>query len=175
MGGIGALIGAVLMGRSRAPRRPVTWIYLWWTLATLAVAGYGLATRAWGLALAAYFVYGAEAVGAVVWATLKQVRVPNSMLGRVSSIDWCLSSALLPLSYALTVPWPIFSVCVPRWWLLEPRAPPSHLGSSSSPVCGRARRRCLRPSFSRAHSPSPVAEASGHGRPRPTARPSAGS
>ena len=26
------------------------------------------------------------------------------MLGRVSSIDWCLSSALLPLSYALTVP-----------------------------------------------------------------------
>jgi hypothetical protein len=26
------------------------------------------------------------------------------MLGRVSSIDWCISSALLPLSYALTVP-----------------------------------------------------------------------
>jgi hypothetical protein len=26
------------------------------------------------------------------------------MLGRVSSIDWCLSSALLPLSYALTIP-----------------------------------------------------------------------
>ncbi len=104
VGGIGALIGAVLMGRSRAPRRPVTWIYLWWTLATLAVAGYGLATRAWGLALAAFVVYGAEAVGAVVWATLKQVRVPNSMLGRVSSIDWCVSTALLPLSYALTVP-----------------------------------------------------------------------
>jgi hypothetical protein len=26
------------------------------------------------------------------------------MLGRVSSIDWCISTALLPLSYALTVP-----------------------------------------------------------------------
>jgi len=103
-GGVGALIGAVLMGRAREPRRPVTWIYAWWTIATLAVAGYGLATHAWGLALAAFVVNGGEAVGAVVWATLKQRRVANSMLGRVSSIDWCISTALLPLSYALTAP-----------------------------------------------------------------------
>lgn len=103
-GGVGALIGAVLMGRAREPRRPVTWIYAWWTIATLAVAGYGLATHAWGLALAALVVNGGEAVGAIVWATLKQRRVPNSMMGRVSSIDWCISTALLPLSYALTAP-----------------------------------------------------------------------
>ena len=32
--------------------------------------------------------------------TVKQRRVVNSMLGRVSSIDWCISTALLPLSYA---------------------------------------------------------------------------
>jgi len=104
VGGIGALIGAVLMGRSKQPRRPMTWIYLWWTLATIAVAGFGLATKAWGLALAAFVVFGAEAIGTVVWATIKQQRVPNSMLGRVSSIDWCVSTALLPLSYVLTVP-----------------------------------------------------------------------
>jgi len=103
-GGVGALVGAVLMGRAREPRRPVTWIYAWWTVATLAVAGYGLATHAWGLALAALVVNGGEAVGAVVWATLKQRRVANSMLGRVSSIDWCVSTALLPLSYAVTAP-----------------------------------------------------------------------
>jgi len=30
--------------------------------------------------------------------------VVNSMLGRVSSIDWFVSTALLPLSYAITVP-----------------------------------------------------------------------
>jgi len=53
VGGVGALIGAALMGRAREPRRPVTWIYAWWTVATLAVAGYGLARQAWGLALAA--------------------------------------------------------------------------------------------------------------------------
>ena len=103
-GGVGALVGAVLMGRAREPRRPVTWIYAWWTVATLAVAGYALARGAWGLALAALVVNGGEAVGAVVWATLKQRRVANSMLGRVSSIDWFVSTALLPLSYALTAP-----------------------------------------------------------------------
>lgn len=104
VGGVGALIGAVAMGRAREPRRPVTWIYAWWTVATLAVGGYGLARHAWGLALAALVVNGGEAVGAVVWATLKQRRVPNSMMGRVSSIDWCVSTALLPLSYAVTAP-----------------------------------------------------------------------
>jgi hypothetical protein len=30
--------------------------------------------------------------------------VANNMLGRVSSIDWAISTALLPLSYALTAP-----------------------------------------------------------------------
>jgi hypothetical protein len=49
-------------------------------------------------------VNGAEVAGAVLWTTVKQRRVVNSMLGRVSSIDWCISTALLPLSYALTAP-----------------------------------------------------------------------
>ncbi|MFZ0171998.1 MAG: MFS transporter [Acidimicrobiales bacterium] len=103
-GGVGALIGAAATGRRGRPRRPMTFIYGWWTLATLAVAGYGLARSDWGLAAAAFVVNGAEAVGAVVWATVKQHRVANEMLGRVSSIDWCISTALLPLSYALTAP-----------------------------------------------------------------------
>jgi len=104
VGGVGALIGAVVSGRRRQPRRAMVWIYVCWAVATLAVAGYGLATNAVGLASAALVVNGAEAAGTVVWATLKQKRVANSMLGRVSSIDWCISTALLPLSYALTAP-----------------------------------------------------------------------
>ncbi len=100
--GLGALIGAFLMSRAREPGRPVTWIYSWWTVATLGVAGYGLATDTWGLVLAALVINGAEAIGAITWVTLKQRQVPNSMLGRVSSIDWLVSTALLPLSYALT-------------------------------------------------------------------------
>ncbi len=103
-GGVGALIGAVAMGRAREPRRPMTWIYLWWALATLGVAGYGLFEEMWGLVVAALVINGAEAIGAVVWVTTKQRRVPRAMLGRVSSVDWMVSTALLPLSYALTPP-----------------------------------------------------------------------
>ena len=103
-GGVGALVGAVAMGRAREPRRPITWIYGWWTVATLGVAGYGVFEKMWGLVLASVVVNGAEAIGAVVWVTLKQRRVPIAMLGRVSSIDWLVSTALLPLSYALTPP-----------------------------------------------------------------------
>ena len=103
-GGVGALIGAVLMGTRRERRRPMMWIYGWWTLATLGVAGYGVATGMGELVLAALVVNGAEVAGAVAWATLKQRQVPNSMMGRVSSIDWFVSTALLPLSYAVTAP-----------------------------------------------------------------------
>jgi hypothetical protein len=103
-GGAGALVGAVSAGLRPQPRHPMPWVYGWWALATLAVAGYGLATGARGLAAAAVVVNGAEAVGTVAWATVKQRLVPNAMLGRVSSIDWCISTALLPLSYALTAP-----------------------------------------------------------------------
>ena len=99
-GGVGALVGAVAMGRSNGPRRPMTWIYLWWTVATLGVAGYGLFEEMWGLVVASLVINGAEAVGAVVWMTTKQRRVPRAMLGRVSSVDWLVSTALLPLSYA---------------------------------------------------------------------------
>jgi MFS family permease len=115
-GGVGAVTGAVLTARRSYPKRPILWIYGWWTLATLAVAGYGLATNSWGLAGAALVVNGAEAVGTVIWATLKQRRVANTMLGRVSSIDWCISTALLPLSYALTAP--VANILGPRQTLV---------------------------------------------------------
>jgi hypothetical protein len=58
----------------------------------------------WELVLVSFVLNGAEVMGAVVWVTLKQRRVVNSMMGRVSSIDWFVSTALLPLSYAITVP-----------------------------------------------------------------------
>ena len=111
----GPLPGAILLAGGH-PQRPMIVDIRLVGLATLAVAGYGLATNAWGLAAAAVVVNGAEAVGAVVWATLKQRRVANSMLGRVSSIDWCISTALLPLSYALTAP--IASILGPRQTLV---------------------------------------------------------
>ena len=92
------------MGRHGHPRRDVTVMYLTWTLATLAMVGYGIATAAWQLMLACLVFNALEAAGTIIWATIKQRHVPGSMLGRVSSLDWLISIALLPLSFALTAP-----------------------------------------------------------------------
>jgi MFS family permease len=103
-GGLGAVGAAALMGQRGHPRRDVTFMYATWTLATVAVAGYGLATVAWQLMLACLVFNALEAAGTIVWATIKQRHVPGTMLGRVSSLDWLISIGLLPLSFALTAP-----------------------------------------------------------------------
>jgi MFS family permease len=103
-GGLGAVLAAVTVAQAGLPKSFITFMYATWTLATLAVAGYGLANHAWQLALACAVVNGLEAAGTVAWATAKQRLIPNGMLGRVSSVDWFVSIALLPLSYALVAP-----------------------------------------------------------------------
>lgn len=103
-GGLGSVACAVALGRRAMPRRDITFMYLVWTLATLAVAGYGLSASVWQLMLACMVFNGFETAGTIVWATMKQRHVPASMLGRVSSLDWLISIGLLPLSFALTGP-----------------------------------------------------------------------
>lgn len=103
-GGIGAIAAALAVGQRGVPRRYMPFIYVTWTLATLAVAGYGLATASWHLAIACALVNGLEAAGTIAWATAKQRLVPEELLGRVSSVDWFISIALVPLSYALAAP-----------------------------------------------------------------------
>ena len=103
-GGVGSVLCALLMGQTGLPRRSITFMYVAWTAATFAVAGYGLATSVWQL-MAACFVFNAlETAGTIVWATAKQTHVPTALLGRVSSLDWLISIGLLPLSFALTGP-----------------------------------------------------------------------
>jgi hypothetical protein len=53
----------------------------------------------------ALFIVGVLFDGAqVVWGTLLQRRVPPSMLGRVSSLDFFVSLALMPISMAVAGP-----------------------------------------------------------------------
>jgi MFS family permease len=103
-GGLGSLACALVVGQVGLPRRTITFIYVVWTLATLAVAGYGLATGLWGLMLASVAFNTLETAGTIAWITAKQRHVPAALLGRVSSLDWLISIGLLPLSYALTGP-----------------------------------------------------------------------
>jgi MFS family permease len=103
-GGIGSVGCAVVIGQRGLPRRDITFMYVTWTLATLAVAGYGLASAVWQLMLASLAFNAFETAGTIVWATAKQRHVPAALLGRVSSLDWLISIGLLPLSFALTGP-----------------------------------------------------------------------
>lgn len=103
-GGLSSMLCAVGLGRFGLPRRGITFMLIVWTLATLAVAGYGAANAIWQLMLASAIFNGLETAGTIVWATTKQRHVPTALLGRVSSLDWLISVGLLPLSFALTGP-----------------------------------------------------------------------
>jgi DHA3 family tetracycline resistance protein-like MFS transporter len=103
-GGLGSLLCALAVGQRGLPRRDITFMYCTWTLATLAIAGYGLAHALWGLMLASVAFNSLETAGTIAWVTAKQRHVPAALLGRVSSLDWLISIGLVPLSFGLTGP-----------------------------------------------------------------------
>jgi len=103
-GGAGSVACALAIGRRGLPRRDITVMYAAWTVGTLAVAGYGVATAVWQLMVASLVFNGLETAGTIIWATTKQRQVPSRLLGRVSSFDWLISTGLMPLSLALTGP-----------------------------------------------------------------------
>lgn len=104
LGGIGAMFAAVVMGNRQMPRRHMTFMYVVWTVSTLMVAGYGIATMPWQFMAFAFAFNALESAGLIVWITTKQRLVPSRLLGRVSSFDWFISIGLVPLSYAFAGP-----------------------------------------------------------------------
>ncbi|MGW7429437.1 MFS transporter [Streptomyces sp. NPDC054861] len=100
VGSVGYLLGALTADRMR-PRRPIL------------AANLGLATYALPLALLALpapapvtiAAYGIAQAGlgflSPVWETAVQEAVPAHALARVTSYDWLLSLAAMPLGYAL--------------------------------------------------------------------------
>jgi DHA3 family tetracycline resistance protein-like MFS transporter len=103
-GGVGSVVAALAVGQRGLPTRDITCMYVFWTLATLAIAGYGLAHALWAVMLACLAFNALETAGTIIWATAKQRHVPAQLLGRVSSLDWLISIGLLPVSFALTGP-----------------------------------------------------------------------
>jgi DHA3 family tetracycline resistance protein-like MFS transporter len=104
MGGIGAMLAAVVMSNRGMPRRHITFMYVAWTVSTLMVAGYGFAHLPWQVMLFSFGFNALESAGLIVWITTKQRLVPDRLLGRVSSFDWFISIGLVPLSFVFTGP-----------------------------------------------------------------------
>jgi DHA3 family tetracycline resistance protein-like MFS transporter len=103
-GGLGSVAAALAVGPLGLPRRFITWLYLGWSLGTLNVAVFAVADLPWQFMAAAFAGGALEALGNVIWGTLLGQRVPGRLLGRVSSVDWQVSVALVPLSFAITAP-----------------------------------------------------------------------
>lgn len=104
MGGLGAVAASVFVAQRGMPTRNMTFIYVAWTLSTLAVAGYGFARAPWQAMVACFLFNAFESAGLIVWLTTKQSLVPTRLLGRVSSLDWFISIGLMPVSYAMAGP-----------------------------------------------------------------------
>jgi DHA3 family tetracycline resistance protein-like MFS transporter len=68
------------------------------------MAVFGLMTELWQGLVVEFFMAGLFQIGQVIWTTLLQQLVPRTLLGRVSSLDWLVSTGLVPVSFALTGP-----------------------------------------------------------------------
>ena len=104
-GGLGSVAAALFFGqRGSLPRRPVTALYLAWAIAMFGTAGFGLVTGVWQAMIVALATEACITILIVIWFTLVQRLVPQDLLGRVSSLDWMISIAGVPLSFAIVGP-----------------------------------------------------------------------
>lgn len=102
--GAGSVLGSLVISSMRMPRRYLTVMNLAWGLGCLPLVVIGFTNQVWLMAIAVFIVGFFFALGGVIWGTLLQRRVPPHMLGRVSSLDFFVSLALMPISMALAGP-----------------------------------------------------------------------
>ena len=72
--------------------------------APLPLALIGITDQLWVMVAAAFAVGFTVSAAMVIWGTLLQRRVPPHLLGRVSSLDFFVSLALMPVSMAVAGP-----------------------------------------------------------------------
>lgn len=102
--GVGGAIGSIVVASRRLPRRYLTVMLLAWGIGSVPLAIIGFTNELWVMAVAVFIVGFTGSAGQVIWGTLLQRRVPRDLLGRVSSLDFFISLALMPVSMALAGP-----------------------------------------------------------------------
>ena len=102
--GAGGVVGSIVVSSMKLPRRYLTTMNLVWGVSTLPFIVVGITDQYWLLLISLFLVGFGFSYGNVIWGTLLQRRVPRHMLGRVSSLDFFVSLALMPLSMALAGP-----------------------------------------------------------------------
>jgi hypothetical protein len=102
---VGSVVAAVVMGqRARLPKKAITMMYVMWAIGMFGTAGFGVVRTLWQAMLVALVTEASITLLVVIWFTILQRLVPGELLGRVSSLDWMISIAGVPLSFAIAGP-----------------------------------------------------------------------
>ena len=102
--GFGSALGALAVSSRRMPRRYLTTMMAMWGAGAVPLAVVGVTSSFPLMALATFAIGVTDGAGMVIWGTLLQRRVPTEMLGRVSSLDFFVSLAFMPVSFAIVGP-----------------------------------------------------------------------
>ncbi len=102
--GIGGAAGSAVVASLRLPRRYLTVMIMLWGAGCIPLVVFGWTSSLWLMVAAAAVLGAAFESATVIWGTLLQRRVPSALLGRVSSLDFFVSLAFMPLSMALAGP-----------------------------------------------------------------------
>ncbi|WP_197724289.1 tetracycline efflux MFS transporter Tet(V) [Mycolicibacterium aurum] len=102
--GMGSALGALAVSSRRLPRRYLTVMMVMWSVGSIPLAVVGVTSSFPLMALATFVIGVTDGAGMVIWGTLLQRRVPPEMLGRVSSLDFFVSLAFMPVSFAIVGP-----------------------------------------------------------------------
>lgn len=102
--GMGSALGALGVSSRRLPRRYLTVMMAMWGVGSIPLVIVGFTSSFTLMAVATFVIGVTDGAGMVIWGTLLQRRVPREMLGRVSSLDFFVSLAFMPVSFAIVGP-----------------------------------------------------------------------
>ncbi|KQQ19321.1 MFS transporter [Rathayibacter sp. Leaf299] len=102
--GVGGVVGSLVVSSRPVPRRYLTTMILLWGFGALPFVLLGVVDQLWMIAAILFLDGVTGAAAQVLWGTLLQQRVPSALLGRVSSLDFFVSLALMPVSMAVAGP-----------------------------------------------------------------------
>jgi hypothetical protein len=103
-GGAGSIAISAVIGQRGIGPRPLLFVFGAWSLCTLLLAAFAVAGATWQTMIVGFCLLALLTGGQIVWGTLLHRHVPRELLGRVSSLDWLVSTSLIPISFAVAGP-----------------------------------------------------------------------